>query len=186
MKQRITNRTPAEQRATLFRCSRPLVRKFVIKEGDAYTKDIGVLWAAYKAGSFAELPDDLDEAGFLLAIEEMQKAKGQVWMIDDFNPAYKDKRGPVAMACTSSEELVVMAEGCAFKWATKRNVLRCSTAFLHMIRRLRGTGICMVKCNKATTTLMKHLEKYRILHYVGRTAQDSYLYAARGSASGRA
>lgn len=176
-------KTPAEMRKSLFRGSRPLIRKLTIMDGEVFHRDIGVLWAAYKAGSFPELPADCDENGFLAIIESLQRDKGQVWLIDDFNPAYKDKRGPVAMVCTSSVELVVNTEGCAFKWATKRNILRCSVSFLHMIRRSKSTGICMVKCNKAATTLMMHLSKrYRELNYVGRAAQDAFLYAAKGSA----
>jgi hypothetical protein len=173
---------PSERRKQLFRDSRPLVRKLVIREGEDYTKDIRILWAAYKAGSFKELPQDMDQESFLAAIEELQKSRDQIWLIDDKNPAYKDKAGPVAMACTSATDLVVSTEGCAFKWATKRNVLRCSVAFLHMIRRNKATGICMVKSTKEANTLMRHLSKiYKELNYVGRASKDAYLYAGRGS-----
>lgn len=175
--------TASDRRRFLFKKSRPLIRKLVIMEGDKVSRDIGVLWAAYKAGSFPELPVDMDEDQFLGAIDALQKSKGQVWLIDDFNPAYKDKRGPVAMACTSTVDLVVNAEGCAFKWATKRNILRCSVSFLHMIRRSKATGICMVKCSAAATTLMRHLQKdYRTIMYMGKAAKGAFLYAAKGDA----
>ncbi len=176
-------KTPKEMWRTLFRAERPLIRKLAIKQGEGFTKDIGVLWAAYKAGSFADLPEGMNEADFLTAIEALQKEK-TVWLIDDFNPAYKDKRGPVAMACTSSADLIVSVEGCAFKWATKRNLLRCAASFLHLIRQSRATGVCMVKCNKAGETLMKHLMKYKVLYFMGCAAKDSYLYSARGKAVG--
>lgn len=174
------NRTPAQMRKTIFRAEKPLLRKLAIIQGEGFTKDIGILWAAYTAGSFKDLPDDLDQAAFLSAIEGLQQEK-VVWLIDDFNPAYKDKRGPVAMACTATQDLMVHAEGCAFKWATKRNVIRCSVEFLQMVRRAKSTGICMVKCNKSTATLMKHLnKKYRVINFIGQAAKDSFLYAIPG------
>ena len=43
------------RRERLFRKTRPMVRRLEIMDGEAYTRDIGVLWAAYKAGSFATL-----------------------------------------------------------------------------------------------------------------------------------
>lgn len=181
----IANRRQAARarRERLFRRDRPLVRRLEIMDGEAYTRDVGVLWAAYQAGSFAELPSGLDDNGFLDYIDRLQKAHDQVWIIDDFNPAYKDKRGPVALACTKAFELVVNAEGCTFKWASKRNLLRCAASFLNMIRCSKRTGICMVKGRKEVLPLLRRLEKYDLLYFVGKTSPGEYLFSIRGAGS---
>lgn len=172
-----------ERRERLFRKTRPLVRRLEMLDGETYSRDAGVLWAAYKAGSFVDLPADLTAEQFGETLENLQKTFDQVWVIDDFNPAYKDRRGPVALACTKSFDLVVNAEGVAFKWASKRNVLRCAASFLNMLKHSKKTGICMVKGAKPQVPMLKHLAKYDLLYYVGKPSEGEWLFSIRGRGS---
>ena len=171
------------RRERLFRKTRPMVRRLEIMDGEAYTRDIGVLWAAYKAGSFATLKPEMDENEFIAEIEALQKVHDQVWIIDDFNAAYKDQRGPVALACTKSFDLVVNAEGVMFKWASKRNALRCAASFLNMLKHSKKTGICMVKGSRAQVPFLKHLAGYDLLYYVGKPSEAEWLFSIRGRGS---
>ena len=152
-------------------------------DGEQYSKDAGILWAAYQAKSFPDLPEALTPEQFAEAVDGLQKRFGQVWMIDDYNKAFKDKRGPVAMACTISHDLVVNAEGTAFKWATKKNILRVSAAFINMVRHSEKTGVLMVKANESSVGLCWHLKKYGLLFYVGKAAKEEYLFSHRGRGS---
>jgi hypothetical protein len=171
------------RRERLFHRDRPIVRRLEIMDGEAYTRDIGYLWAAYEAGSFPDLKADMDQNEFLAAIEQLQKAHDQVWIIDDFNAAYKGGRGPVALVCTKAFQLVVNAEGCVFKWATRRNLLRCAASFLNMIRHSKKTGICMVKGGREVLPLLRRLTAYELLFYIGKSAPNEYLFSVRGRGS---
>ena len=125
----------------------------------------------------------MDENEFIAEIEALQKVHDQVWIIDDFNAAYKDQRGPVALACTKAFDLVINAEGCVFKWANKRNLLRCAAAFLNMVRHSNKTGICMVKGSRELLPLLRRLAAYELLFYVGKSSQTEYLFSVRGRGS---
>src|SRR5262245_35189377 len=79
--------TPKERRDILFKRGRPNVRPLE-------PTDMGVLWAAYKAGSFA-LPPDMSQDDFVAAIEGYFSSFGAVWVIDDDNHNFSKKRGQV-------------------------------------------------------------------------------------------
>lgn len=175
--------TSRERRDRLFRNSRPTVRRLEIMDGEGYGRDIGVLWAAYQAGSFHDMPAALDQEAFLTSIEALQEQHDQVWVIDDINAAYGSKLGPVALCCTSANGLAITVAGTAFKWATKRNRFRAAASFLNMIRHSKKTGVALVRGGKASLAFLRPMRKLDLLHYVGKIDSDAYLFSMRGRGS---
>jgi hypothetical protein len=172
--------TPKERRDRLFKNGKPLVRKLSLLNGEGYSKDAAILWAAYKAGSFS-LPPDLTQEQFIEAMEAFFSRFAQVWIVDDKNPSFSGKQGQVGLVFTNMVEMIVDAQFGYFKWATKRNILRSTASFLNMIKNSSKTGICMVRTEKRT--LCDHLKDYDLLYYVGRSSEKEYLYSIRGRGS---
>jgi hypothetical protein len=166
----------------LFKNGKPLVRRMEILDGDTYSSDMGVLWAAYKAKSFG-LPEGLKQEDFVKAIEQQFSNFGQVWIVDDKNKSFSKGSGPVGLVLTSNMELLVEAKFGFFKWATKRNVLKSAAAFLNMIKSSTKTGICMVRTEKDKRVLPDHLKSYGLLFYAGRVSANEYLYSVIGRGS---
>lgn len=174
--------TPKERKERLFKKSRPNVRRLEILDGEQYSNDFRILWAAYKAGSF-NMPEEMSQTDFVKVMESDLGRFEKVWVVDDANKSFRDGKGPVALICTNSLGLVIEPSSVFFKWATKRNILRCSVAFINMLRYSTKTGICMVRCPKSLRKLPDHLRGYDMLHYVGKAADNEYLYSVRGRAS---
>lgn len=173
--------TPKERKERIFKKSRPNVRRMEILDGEQYSTDFRILWAAYKAGSF-RMPE-LSQAEFIKLMESELGKFEKVWVVDDGNKAFRDGKGPVALVGTNSMGLVIEPSITFFKWATKRNILRCSVAFINMLKYSTKTGICMVRCPRELRKLPDHLKGYDMLHYIGKAADNEYLYSVRGRAS---
>jgi len=151
-------------------------------DGGQYSSDMGVLWAAYKAGSFA-MPPGLSQEAFVKAMEDYFSNFAQVWVVDDRNTAFSKSQGQVGLVLTNSIDLIVEAKFGFFKWASKRNILRGTAAFLNMVRNKQETGVCMVRTTDARRVLPDHLQNYGLLFYVGRVSPTEHLYTLRGRAS---
>ena len=171
--------TPKLLRDRLFKKSRPLVRRLEIFDGDAYSGDMKILWAAYKAGSF-KIKEDLTQEEFVEQIEQILKAYQHSWVIDDENKAFSSGKGPIAMIGANTVGLIVEPRALFFRWATPRNILRSSVAFLGMIRHSTKTGIALVRTEKNRMTLPDHLKRYDMLYFVGKADTNEYLYSVRG------
>lgn len=151
-------------------------------DGDQYSADMGVLWAAYKAGSFA-MPKDMTQEDFVKAMEAYFANFANIWVVDDRNPSFAKAQGQVGLVMTNSVDLIVEAKFGFFKWASKRNILRGTAAFLNMVRNSTKTGICMVRTSETKRVLPDHLEGYGLLFYIGKVSPTEYLYSIRGRAS---
>lgn len=165
------------RRERLFRSGRPVIRRLEILDGDQYSKDMGVLWAAYKAGSFP-IEAGMSQEQFVRAIEESPYQ--QTWIIDDKNKSFSSGHGPVALAGTNAAGMIVEVRGVFFKWASRRNILRSSVAFITMIRGSKKTGIVLVRTPKQKMTLPDHLKQYDLLYYMGQSDENESLYSVRG------
>ena len=141
-----------------------------------------MLWAAYKAGSFPVQPD-LSPEQFAEWVVNEARGFNTLWIGEDVNDAYKSGKGPVCLVATNTQGMVISAEGKPFKWATRRNVLRASVGFLHMVTKSNKTGLVMVKCDDTNRPLADHLKKYGLLFYVGKSGMNEYLYSVRGRGS---
>jgi hypothetical protein len=175
--------TPKERRDRLFRRSRPHFRKADLLNLDGtYGPDMGILWAAYKAGSF-QAPGEMDQGQFAEWVVAQARRFTTLWLGEDETKVFKSGKGPVCIVGTNADGLLITAEGQPLKWATKKNVLRACVGFLHMITKSNKTGICMVKGSEETMPLLDHMKEYGLLYYIGKTNPGEYLYSVRGRGS---
>lgn len=174
--------TAKELRDRLFKKGRPRFRKAELVSPEGYGKDMKILWAAYKAGSF-EAPKDMTQEQFAEWIMAEAESYKDLLLGEDRSQAFKGEWGPVGIVGVNQDGLLVTALGQAFKWATKRNILRLSVSFLHMVTHSKKTGVCMVKTDKGSQKLADHMKRYKLLFYVGKTGEDQHLYAVRGRGS---
>ena len=175
--------TPKERRDRIFRKSKPFFRKAdLINLDGSYGADMGILWAAYKAGSFAA-PEGMTQEQFAEWVMGTARRFTTLWLGEDDSKAFKTGRGPVGIVGTNQDGLLVTAEGQPFKWARKRNVLRLTVGFLHMITKSKKTGICMVKGDEKSMPTLDHMKKYGLLYYIGKTSPSEFLYSVRGRGS---
>jgi hypothetical protein len=174
--------TPKERRDRLFRKSRPRARKLVIMDGDKYSRDIGILWSAYKAGSFT-IEAGLSQEDFMVEIEKTLGGFKEVWVIDDDTKVFSSGRGPVGMIGANASGLIIEPRFVFFKWATCRNVLKATVAFLQMIKRSVDTGIVLVRTPKERRVIAEHMKEYDLLFFLGKSAENEYLYSGRGRGS---
>lgn len=143
---------------------------------------MSILWAAYKAGSF-HFPPDLTQEDFVSRIEKEFSVYTQVWIVDDRNSSFSSGRGPTGLFLTNVMGFIVEPRVAWFKWATKRNMLRAVAAFLNMVKHSTKTGICLVRTTNGDRVMADHLKDYDLLHYLGRSTDNEYLYTVRGRAS---
>lgn len=151
-------------------------------DGEQYSKDIAILWAAYKAGSFP-LPAKLSQSDFIKEVETTLSQHTNTWIVDDDSGVFSSKRGPVAMVSAVSTGLIVEPRFIFFKWATPRTRLRSTVSFLNMIRHSKKTGIIVVRVTKENVKMPTHMKAYDLLYFVGKSAENEYLYSLRGRGS---
>ena len=80
-------------RKSLFRKSRPVLRQFSSHENGELGPDIGILWAAYKRGSFP-FPE-MNEQTFIKFVLNALSRFYSVWMMEDDHPGFRSGKGPV-------------------------------------------------------------------------------------------
>ena len=148
------------RRDRLFRRSRPLVRKYDVK-------DAGFLWAAYMAGSF-DIEAGLTQELFLLEIAKKFGGFNLLWMIEDDSRHFKSGRGQIAIVGIETDGWEFRPFAKFFIWATPRNVLRACVAFFQMIRHQKDVGVCLLEVLRKDMGLLKRMEKYGVLYLRGR------------------
>lgn len=166
----------------LFRRSRPLVRPFALMDGEAYSKDTGVLWAAYQAGSF-KAPPGMTQAQFVEFVQGLQEGADNLWLVDDDNKGFKSGRGPVALVSSRAVDLIQEPVFVFFKWASCRNVLRVTVAYLTMAKSSTQTGVLLVRASGGQRSVVEHMKHYGLLFFMGKSRVDEYLYSIRGLGS---
>lgn len=174
--------TPKERKSWLFKKSRPNVRPFVLMDGEKYSKDTGILWAAYQAGSF-KISAGMTQEQFAEELKTTVENYSAIWIIDDDNALYSSGRGPVALVVSKVVDLIVEPEFMFFKWATCRNVLRATVAFLNMAKSSTKTGILLVRADAKKRKMADHMKKYELLFFMGKSKESEYLYSIRGFGS---
>ena len=177
---------PKERRDRLFKTSRPNIREMSLIDEQGYTKDMGILWGAYKQGSF-DLPEVTQEE-FATNMLNETTPYSKKWLIEDKNSQFGGGYGPVGMVCAfyNGWELEPHLE--VFSWATKRNILRVAVSFFQMMRYDKEVGIVNVHSLKDTTGFFNHVEKYGVLKFAAKIPDgdkrgDKYVYYIRGRKS---
>ena len=174
---------PKERRDRLFKSSRPNIRELSLVDHQGYTKDMSILWGAYKQGSF-KMPEVSQEefADYMMSeINPYQKK----WLIEDANAKYESGYGPVGMVCAAYNGWELEPHLEVFDWATKRNVLRLAVSFFQMMRYDKSIGIVNVYSLKDSKNFFNHISKYGVLKYAakipdGDESGDRYIYYIRG------
>ncbi len=128
---------------------------------DEYGKDVGILWAAYKAGSF-DYPKGLEQQDFVDLLFKNLSVYDSIWIADDKNRAYPSGRGPVALFGVKADEWVIRPEVSYFKWATKRNILRVIVTFFQMTRYSKDVGLCVFGSTPESRNLYNKMKQYGI------------------------
>ena len=160
--------------------NRPNARAFVLFEDGKFTKDAAILWSAYRAGSFPDLPAGLSAEDFGAALSALAERYTEMYLIDDFNPVFDGKLGPVAFAGVRRNDAVLDLEGQAFKWATPLNCLRCAVCFLHKQSWSKQVGVCLVRTTEDMKRFLDRIRKYGVLFYLGPASKGNHLYWVRG------
>jgi hypothetical protein len=173
--------TPKEKRDRLFKSSRPVLRPFQVYDGDKYHKDMGILWVAHKAQPFYSVSAS-NQDQFAREIENIS-ASNELLISDDYNVEYGGI-GPVGIiGYVHGWKIEPHVE--FFKWATPRNILRTTVAFLQMVRHSRRIGACVVHSLGESKNLFDHVCEYGVLRYVGRVLNgdprgDEFMYSITG------
>lgn len=177
-----------EKRDRLFRVNRPHIRPLELLHGDQYGKDLGVLWAAYKLGSFDQrIEEGLEQKDFADLMITIASGYNLGWIIEDKNPKFKNEYGPIGLmlAVYNGWELEPHFE--YFQWASKRNILKGVVAFLQMMRYDKTIGIVNVYSQKDSKNLFDHITEYGVLRFAtkipkGDIRGDRYIYYTHGRA----
>jgi hypothetical protein len=141
--------TPKERRARLFKKNRPHIRPFE-------AKDMGWLWAAYKAGSF-KLPEELSQEEFSRQMAVAMEGVAH-YLVEDHNHKFQTKYGAVGLIGVVTKGDKIEPAMAVFKWATPRNVLRGCVAFFQWVKN-SDVGECVVRA-PAKDKLMKKVVDY--------------------------
>ena len=171
-----------DKRKRIFKKSKPLVRQY-------RETDNGFLWAAYLNKSF-DLPEGLDQRGFLNAISKKFGAFNLLWIIEDDNKQYRSGRGQIALVGIQTDGWSYVPKAHFFKWATPRNVLRAAVAFFHMMRSKPDVGVVRVEVLRKDVDLLKLMESYGVLYIRSRIPRgspegDLWVFSINGKKTGR-
>jgi hypothetical protein len=166
------------KRDLLFRKSRPHIREFQLYDGDKYSKDTGLLWAAHKQKPFKNMPPNVNKEDFI-------KLLYAVFIVDDYNKSYSSGYGPIAVISGYSDSWRFVPEVEVFSWATPRNILRASVAFFQMMRYSKDIGVCIVFSLKSSRNLLNRCCEYGVLFPCGRIpfgdpTGDQLVYSIKG------
>jgi len=176
-----------EKRDRLFKRGRPVIRPFQVFDGEKYHKDFGIVWVAYKKNPFdsitrwhdspIETPDQLLQ--IILNIPEGT----ELLIAEDVNGDVGGF-GPVGIVRVHSDGWAVEPHVEFFPWATARNKLASTVAFLQMVR-YKKIGVCNIYCLDDSVELMDKACAYGVLHRVGKIPNGSQLgdltmYSVRG------
>ena len=149
----------------LFKKSRPHIRPLE-------AKDMGWLWAAYKAGSF-KFPENLTQPEFDQHMREALR-NARHYLVEDGNKKFQSAYGPIGLIGVVSDGSKIEPAVAVFKWATPRNVLRGFVAFFQWVKS-QDISECVVRAS-AKEKIMKLCVDYGVLY--PRTMET--VYGVRG------
>lgn len=178
--------TPRERRARLFKTSKPFIRPAVLVSEGGFGDDMGILWAAYKAGSFPLINAGMEMPEFAKAMVAIALTLHEMAIVEDDNKAFASGRGPVAIIGIRSDGWKHEPHVDYFKWSAKRNILRVTIQFLQMARYSKEVGVVMIRSLKETSNLfMRAAKDYGVLNFVGRVPHgtprgDEYIFSVMG------
>ncbi len=145
---RATGLSRKQRRQRLFRSGKPTVR-------DVIYEDLAWLWtAARKNGS------DLNPEEFTEAYEPWLASFEKMAMLEDQNQEFLDRAGPVGLVTANFDGWVLEPHVHWFPWCTKRNILRCSVAYLALMAYSRKIGCIRIHSDSETSAYFERLSRY--------------------------
>lgn len=177
---------PKELRDRLFKDSRPNIRPLEIIDETGKLKDMGILWAAYKAGSFKGFQKDMEKDIFTQEILNLVGSYNVGWLIEDKNNSFKDNYGAIGLILALSNDWEVEPYFLSFNWASLRNEIRGYVSYFQMMRYDKNVGIVNLKVvDEVYTRFLKKLQKYGVINYTGVIPKgdingDRHIFYVRG------
>ncbi len=170
--------TLKERRQRLFRTGKPMVR-------DVIYQDLAWLWTAARKNGSDLTPEEFSDAyePWLASFEKMS-------MLEDFNTEFEDRTGPVGLVVAHFDGWVLEPHVNWFPWVTKRNILRCSVAYLAVVAYSRKIGVIRIHSDTDTSAYFERLSEYlpiarcgHIPH--GRPNGEDIIFAMKGKKVGK-
>lgn len=175
-----------EKRDRLFRVNRPRLRPIELFDGQTFGKDMGVMWAAYKLGTFDDrIEPGLSQIEFANLMVNIASEYTDSWLVEDKNPKYKNEYGPVGWFAAVYNGWEIEPHFEKFSWATSRNILRSVVSFLQMMRYDKRVAVVSVYSRKRDKKFFDHVTGYGVLRYAGKIPRgevdsDRYIYYTNG------
>jgi hypothetical protein len=131
---------------------------------------MGILWAAYQAGSMPAIPPDTEQQEFAdLALGWLERFQS-AFIVEDKTTVFRDGKGPVGMYLVTNDGFVIKPFWVPFKWATKRNILRSIVGFIQYIKYSSDVGLCVFLTTEAEKPMMMRQKRYgHNLWFVGNS-----------------
>lgn len=169
---------PRERRDILFKKSKPVFRP-------GTQPDFGWLWASYElSGGEMEKEEFIDNRVFTLAKYQL------VTFIEDENKVFESGKGPVGIIAAKDDGWTVEPHVEWFHWATKKNILRGTVAFLMILRYSKDVGVSLIKPHLEHKLFYKKMKKYVPIYPVGKIPKgfndgDAFEFYIRGKKEDR-
>ena len=149
----------SKKRKRFFKGEKPFIRQFTID-------DMWILWAAYKEGSFPNLPE-MQKDEFYTFIRGRLQGYQFLFLVEDNNRRFKSGRGPVCLIVANTDGWKFEPHVDYFKWATKYNIIRTTLTFLNWVSFKKEIGVCIIRSLKDTVPLFKYMREFIGITYVG-------------------
>ena len=121
---------------------------------------MGVIWAAYKAGSLPQIPEGIEQEEFAQIVTDWLARFQSSLIIEDYTKAFKSGRGPVAMIVVANDGEIIKPFGLSFTWATVRNKLRSLVSFLQMVKYSSDVGLCVLYGTFEEDNILQRQRRY--------------------------
>jgi hypothetical protein len=176
----------ADARKRLFSKDRPTIRPLeIVTDSGEFGRDMAVLWAAYRKGSFPN-SQEMDQEAFTTHTLSYFTQFEFAWIVEDRNAKYSDQYGPVGMVAANYDGWTLEPHWIPFTWSTHRNRLRTLVVFMQWARYKKDLGLVLIKAEEKHKRAFDHIsERYGSINYIGEIphgdiGRDLHLYYGRG------
>lgn len=155
-----------KNRERLFKHSKPVIRPISLATDEGFGKDMAILWAAYKTGSF-DL-EEMDQKEFSEYVLNKTSGFTDGWIVEDYNPKFKESKGPIMAILGIYDGFQLEPHMEKFSWASSRNIIRATVAFLQKMRYDKNIGVINIFSLSKDKKYFDYIrKKYGVLGYVG-------------------
>lgn len=147
-------------------------------DGDEYSDDVKLVWAAHSKKPFSLI------SGLLNQEEFINRLNSKMEIIEDLNPAFNGV-GPVCLVKSQNDGWKAFPRAEFFPWASPRNILRCTVQYLQKLRFEKTTGAVVIYCLQDSLLLMNRAKKYGVIFSSGKIVGgnplgDEFIFSVRG------